>query len=492
MAQSRRTFLCRTGYALGATALASSLEQLGMINALAQQPNAVAADYKALVCIFLFGGNDGNNMIVPYDGYTDPTGGTTSGYSNVRQGSGLAIPQSALLQIKPISQGGVTFGMHPNLSPEVANPTQSKGLLDVWNQQKLAVLCNVGTLVQPLTRAQYQTGTGRPYQLFSHSDQQTQQQAAISNGPSQTGWGGRTADLTGDLNGTVPLPMAVTVSGTNLFSTGKNTRQLAISPAPTTLNSVLVLNASGGAAADQTARKNTLQQLLGLDLDAFLVKAASDTTSQALQTSAALSTDPTVGTFPATSLGNQLKQVAKLIKLRDVLGMKRQIFFCAMSSYDTHTNQTGTNPTSPNGGGAASGNQGSLLAQLSQAMRAFYDETVAQGIASQVTTFTLSDFSRTFQPSGSAAATVGTDHAWGSHQLIMGGSVRGGTFYGTYPTLALNGPDDTDNRGRWIPTTSVDQYAATLANWYGLAASDLPTVFPYLSRFASSNLGFLG
>ena len=483
MAQSRRTFLCRTGYALGATALASSLEQLGMINALAQQPNAVATDYKALVCIFLFGGNDGNNMIVPLDA-------EYNSYNSVRGASGLALSQSALLPINPIS--GRQFGMHPNLSPEVANPTQSKGLLDVWNQQKLAVLCNVGTLVQPLTRAQYQTGTGRPYQLFSHSDQQTQQQAAISNGPSQTGWGGRMADVTGDLNGTVPLPMAVTVSGTNLFSTGKNTRQIVIAPAPTALNSVLVLNASGGAAADQTARRNALQQLLGLDLDAFLVKTASDTTSQALQTSAALSTDPTVGTFPATSLGNQLKQVAKLIKQRDVLGMKRQIFFCAMSSYDTHTNQTGTNPTSTGAGGAASGNQGSLLAQMSQAMRAFYDEMVAQGIGNQVTTFTLSDFSRTFQPSGSAAATVGTDHAWGGHQLIMGGSVRGGTFYGAYPTLALNGPDDTDNRGRWIPTTSVDQYAATLATWYGLAASDLPTVFPYLSRFASSNLGFLG
>ena len=483
MAQSRRSFLRQTGCALGATALLSSIEKLGMISALAQassDPDNVAADYKALVCIFLFGGNDGNNMIVPLDDYAN--------YSNVR--GVLALPQTSLIPINPIS--GRQFSMHPNLSPEVANAAQSKGLLDVWNQQKLAVLCNVGNLVQPLTRAQYQSGVGRPYQLFSHSDQQTQQQTSVANGPSQTGWGGRVSDVTGGLNGSVALPMAVSLAGTNLFSTGKNTRALAIAAAPTALNSVLVLTTSGGAAADQAARRNTLQQLLGFDTDAFLIKAASDTTTQALQTSAALGTDPTVGIFPNTSLGNQLKQVAKLISLRNALGMKRQIFFCSMSSFDTHTNQTGSNPTSPNSGGANSGTQGNLLAQLSQAMKAFYDEMVSQGISNQVTTFTLSDFARTFAPSGSAVGTVGSDHAWGSHALIMGGSVRGGTFYGTFPTLALGGPDDTDTRGRWIPTTSVDQYAATLATWYGLAASDLPTVFPYLSRFASSNLGFLG
>lgn len=483
MAQSRRSFLRQTGCALGATAMLSSIEKLGMIDALAQASSAsdnVAADYKALVCIFLFGGNDGNNMIVPLDDYAN--------YSSVR--GVLALPQSTLIPINPIS--GRQFGMHPNLSPEVANAGQSKGLLDVWNQQKLAVLCNVGTMVQPVTRAQYQSGVGRPYQLFSHSDQQTQQQSSVSNGPSQTGWGGRISDLTGGLNGTVPLPMSVSVAGSNLFATGKNTRLLAISPAPTLLSQVLVLTTSGGAAADQTARKNTLQQLLGFDTDSFLIKASSDTMAQALQTSAALGTDPTVGTFPTTSLGNQLKQVAKLIKIRDALGMKRQIFFCSLGGFDTHTNQTGSNPTSPASGGTNSGMQGSLLAQLSQAMRAFYDEMVSQGISNQVTTFTLSDFSRTFQPSGSAVGTVGSDHAWGNHALIMGGSVHGGTFYGTFPTLALGGPDDTDTRGRWIPTTSVDQYAATLATWYGLASSDLPTVFPYLNRFASSNLGFLG
>jgi len=182
--------------------------------------------------------------------------------------------------------------------------------------------------------------------------------------------------------------------------------------------------------------------------------------------------------------------------------MKRQIFFCSLGGFDTHTNETGSDPTMPGGNGTQSGTQGGLLTQLSQAMRAFYDEMVAQGLSNNVTTFTLSDFGRTLQASGVGSGTVGTDHAWGSHAFIMGGSVIGKTFYGSkradgtgnadgYPTLALSGPDDTDNRGRWIPTTSIDQYAATLANWYGLAPSDRASVFPNLSKFATPILSFL-
>jgi uncharacterized protein (DUF1501 family) len=183
--------------------------------------------------------------------------------------------------------------------------------------------------------------------------------------------------------------------------------------------------------------------------------------------------------------------------------MKRQIIFCSAGGYDTHTNVTGSDPTNPGGQGAQSGTQGGLLTQLSQAMRAFYDEMLAQGLSNNVTTFTLSDFGRTLQPSGSGAASVGTDHAWGSHAFIMGGSVLGGAFYGStrpdntglpygYPLLQLGGPDDTNsNRGQWIPTTSIDQYAATLASWYGLAGPDVAAVFPNLSKFATSNLGFL-
>jgi uncharacterized protein (DUF1501 family) len=501
MKRSRREFLRDTGCGLTAAALVSSLEQLSIINAFAQQPE-VAADYRALVCIFLFGGTDANNMVIPYDDYN-----AAGGYGAIRLSSGLGITQTTLTptKITPSNASGVSFALHPNLSPEANNIGQLRGLLDIWNAGQLAVLCNYGSLVQPITRAQYQANVGRPYQLFSHSDQQTQQQTIVANGVGQTGWGGRVSDKTGSLNpGNAPLPMNASVAGTSLFGIGSSTRQLAIAPAPTLLSNVLVLQMDGGVAADQTARRNTFTQLLGFDTDKVLFKAADDTTSQALTTAAALSTNPTIVTaFPNTSLGNQLLQVARLIKVKDTLGMKRQIFFCSLGGFDTHTNETGTNPTNPAGGAANSGNQGGLLTQLSQAMRAFYDEMVAQGVINNVTTFTLSDFSRTFQPSGNGAGSVGTDHAWGSHAFIMGGSVHGGAFYGSfrpdgtgspfgYPTLQLNGPDDTDTRGRWIPTTAVDQYAATLATWYGLAAPDIATVFPNLSRFSSSNLGFMG
>ena len=502
MKRSRREFLRDTGCGLTSAAVVASLEQLNIINAFAQQQPDVASDYRALVCIFLFGGTDANNMVVPYDDFAT--------YANIRgvppNGAGLALPQSALLKITPSNTSGISFGLHPNLSPEANNAGQANGLLGVWNAGKLAVLCNYGSLVQPITRAQYQANVGRPYQLFSHSDQQTQQQTVVANSVGQTGWGGRVSDKTGSLNPAgAPLPMVVSVAGSAIFGTGSSTRQLAIAPAPTNLNQVLVLSMDGGTASDQSARRSTYAQLLGFDTDKTLFKAVDDTTNQALTTAAALSTTPTLTTtFPATSLGNQLLQVARLIRLatQGTLNIKRQIFFCSLGGFDTHTNETGTNPTSPAGGGANSGSQGGLLTQVSQAMRAFYDEMVAQGNSDSVTTFTLSDFSRTFAPSGSGAASVGTDHAWGSHGLVMGGKVRGGAFYGSlrpdgsgvpygYPTLALGGPDDTDTRGRWIPTTSVDQYASTLALWFGLSASDLAAVFPNLSRFATSDLGFM-
>jgi uncharacterized protein (DUF1501 family) len=491
MKQLRRKFLIDSACGLTAAAMISSLERLNLVNAMVQQQQPeVAGDYRALVCIFLFGGSDANNMVIPYTQYSD-----AGGYGDTRTASGLGVSKSAILQITPSNMGGNIFGLHPNLSPEVANPTQTfKGLLDVWNAGKLAVLCNYGSLIQPITRAQYQANTARPYQLFSHSDQQTQQQTIVPNGVGQTGWAGRIADTSGGLNGSVPLPMNVSIAGSQIFCTGRNTRQMVIADSNTPLNNVLALNWSGPAGANPGTANSSYQQLLGFDLDASLVKATSDTTTQALTTRAALSANPTLmTTFPiGTSIGRQLFQAARLINLRGSLGMKRQVFFCSLGGFDTHTNETGADPTNPAGGAGASGNQGGLLTQLSQAMRAFYDEMNAQGLSNNVTTFTLSDFSRTFQPSGSGAGSVGTDHAWGSHAFIMGGSVLGGRFYGTFPTLALNGPDDTDNRGRWIPTTSVDQYAATLAAWYGLASSDLPTVFPNLSRFSSSNLGFMG
>ena len=487
MKRTRREFLRDSACGLTAAAMVSSLDRLSAVNAMVQQQPEVAADYKALVCVFLNGGSDGNNMVVPYTGYSD-----ANGYDATRTASGLAIPKSALVQISPPNTGGNVFGLHPNLSPEVANAGQLPGLLGPWNQGKLAILCNYGSLLQPTSKAQYQSNSGgafRPYQLFSHSDQVNQQMTSICKTTGQTGWAGRVADNTGSLNGVTILPMSISVSGTNLFETGVNTRQLSIGTGA--LQTVLNLNWSGPASANPFTNGSSFRQLLGFDTSQALIKGASDTTNQALSADQTLNQpDPVLtATFPTTGIGNQLKQIAKLIKIKDTLGMKRQIFFCSIGGFDTHTNETSADPTVPNG----SGGQGNLLTQFSQAARAFYDEMGFQGNTNSVTLFTISDFGRTFQPSGSGPASVGSDHAWGSHAFIMGGAVLGGTFYGTYPTLDVNGPnDDGGKRGRWIPTTSIDQYGATLAAWYGLPANLLTTVFPNLSKFPTQNLGFLG
>ena len=484
MDESRRKFLAQSACGLSAAALVSAVDRFGLIDSIVQAQNVVASDYKALVCVFLSGGSDCNNMVVPLDS-------EYSAYFNVRNPSGLAISNQALLPINPVS--GRQFGLHPNLSPEVANPAQLPGLMGPWNAGKLAILCNYGSLLQPTTKAQYQSnvnGAFRPYQLFSHSDQINQQMTSICKTTGQTGWGGRVADLTGGLNGATVLPMNVSVAGANLFETGVNSRQLAIGTG--TLSSVLNLNWNGPSSANPFTNNSAFRQVLGFDTNSQLVKGASDTTNQALTADQILNQpDPAMtATFPGTGLGNQLKQVAKLIYLstKGTLGMHRQIFFCSLGGFDTHTNETSADPTQANGAGG----QGNLLTTFSQAARAFYDEMVAQGNIDNVALFTLSDFGRTFQPSGSGAAAVGTDHAWGSHGFIMGGSVLGRTFYGAYPTLALNSPnDDGGNRGRWIPTTSIDQYGATLAQWYGLDPSLLTTVFPNLSKFPTQNLGFL-
>lgn len=478
MAPTRRDFLRNTVCALGGMALASSVESFQLVNALTPQ---AASDYKALVCVFLNGGNDGNNMVVPLDAEFNNYAAVRNPNVNVQ----LGFTQTQLLPVNTPPSVGRPFGFHPNM-PE---------LRDLFNQGRLAVLCNNGPLVEPLTRTTYQNGTGkRPIQLFSHSDQVGLFQTAVANSVSQTGWAGRVADLTGILNGSATFPQNISVAGINLLLTGLNTRQLAMADARTPLNQVLLLNSppssAGYTTAQTNARRAAFDALRTLDNEVKLIKAASDTRTSSIQTSQALSTNPTITTlFPnstnnstgLTTLGAQLLQVAKLISLRDVLGIKRQIFFCQLGGFDTHSNQR-------------TAGQDALLQQVSQAIKAFYDATVELGVQNNVTTFTLSDFGRTFQPAGSAAQ-VGTDHAWGNHHLIVGGAVRGGDFFGTFPTLALGGPDDTDGgsspRGRWIPTTSVEQYAATLATWYGLSTSDLPAVFPLIGRFATPNLGFM-
>jgi uncharacterized protein (DUF1501 family) len=394
-------------------------------------------------------------MLVSLSRYSD--------YAAVR--GTLAIAKEQLLVLEPANRNGTnpgSFGLHP----------AAAALQPLWQQGKLAVLCNVGTLIEPLTKARYQSNGLRPYQLFSHSDQQNQWQTSVSNGLAPAGWGGRLADATQDaLSG---FPTVASLAGIPVFTSGERTRPLAIAPAPTPLNQTLRLKQPDDA----------LKQILALqesDSNPALVRAAGRVLSQSLKNSESLSIDPPIVTaFPNTGLANQLKQVAKLIAISSQLGLRRQIFFCSLGGFDTHNGQLNQ--------------QTSLFGQLGAAMGAFYNATVELGVSSRITTFTLSDFGRTFRPAGSGA-TIGSDHAWGSHHFIMGDSVRGGDFYGTYPALELGGPDDTDNgssaRGRWIPSVSVDQYASTLALWYGLPMTDLPAIFPNIGRFAMADLGFL-
>jgi uncharacterized protein (DUF1501 family) len=473
MKKSRRNFLKSSCRALSMAALASQMRHFGLVSALAQErlssETALSpdADYKALVCVFLSGGNDSNNTIVPnYDaGYSQ--------YAAARLAQGLAIPRANLLPITPPAMSGQIYGLHPNL-------TDIKPLFDAG---KMAVVCNVGSLVQPLTRQLYQSGGTRPYQLFSHSDQVEQFQTAISSYRSTTGWGGRTAARTGGLNVGAAIPTVTSIAGSTIFNAGNGGSPLIIAPAPTPLNQVLTLNGFG-TAADELARRTAMDRLRQEDLNQTLVQATSVLTQQAVNVSQQLSEDPTLTvTFPNSLLGNQLRQVAKLMKFRTQLNMSRQIFYVQLNGFDTHSGQLI--------------NQTNLLTQLGQALKAFYDETEAQGIGNQVTTFTMSDFSRTLNPAG-AGSNVGTDHAWGGHHFVIGGAVNGGNFYGRptangtiFPTLVNGGPDDAETRGRIIPSVAIEQYAGTLARWFGLTDADIPVVFPNIANFSTSNLGFM-
>jgi uncharacterized protein (DUF1501 family) len=504
MNETRREFLKKSGgCALGMAALATQMHHLGLMSAIAQKTidagptEEGGANYRALVCLFWAGGNDGNNMVIP--NHSDATISNYAAYAATRTTQGLAIPQASLLPISVPRLGNLSYGLHPSLGPQTPNGTTiiNNGIHELWGLGKLAIVTNVGTLVRPMTRAQYQNGSiQKPYQLFSHSDQVAQAQTSISNSQAFTGWGGRVSDkMTLPNNPTGLVPMVTSIAGAQLFTSGQTTLPLAIADSNTPLSNVLNPQGFGTPpTGSNLARLNAFNDLRTQDLSANYIAAASHVTDLAMQANAALQGAPPVTVqFPATSVGRQLQQVARLISKRNDLNVNRQIFYVQIGGFDTHQNELAGHTN--------------LFTQFSQAMRSFWDEMNAQGIQNDVTLFSLSDFGRTMNPAGSGAA-VGTDHAWGNNMFVMGGSVTAADFYGSlrpdgtgnyYPTIALGGPDDTDGgsapRGRWIPTTSVDQYAATLARWFGLP-QDAPTlsqVFPNLANFPGtfSQLGFL-
>ncbi len=470
---SRREFLgsaCCS--AVGATGLLSALGSLRLMAAAANPANgpqadaparagAVAPDYKALVCLFLNGGNDANNLIVP-------TGSGYAAYASAR--TNLALPQTGLLPLSPKTSDGRSWALHPSVAE----------LHSLFGSGKAALLANAGTLVYPTSKAQYTArSVPLPPQLFSHSDQQVQWQHSVPDKPTQTGWGGRIADLLNAFNSSEQISMSISLAGKNTFQVGNNVAQYAIG----TGGASTLSGSTSSATSLDGIRFRAQKDLFGQANNSLLEAAFGSTTGEAIVSADLLNTVLAASTaiatpFPNTTAGNQLRMAARLIAASPTLSLKRQVFFVQLGGWDTHAAQlANAAPTT----GAHAG----LLDQISKAVDAFYKATVELGVANQVTTFTASDFGRTFRSNGD-----GSDHGWGSHHFIVGGAVNGGDIYGRMPTLTINGPDDT-GLGRWIPTTSVDEYAATLATWFGVSPTDLPIVLPNIGRVAKPGLGFL-
>jgi uncharacterized protein (DUF1501 family) len=445
----RRSFIRYASLAAGGSV--AGLRPFGALNAFAQSA-APPSDYKALVCVFLFGGNDANNTLVPFD---------TAGYQNYAKFRGpLALPQSQLLQLASMPK----FALHGSL-PEI------RQLIDSGDA---ALIANVGTLLEPTTRADVAAQLNLPSNLFSHADQQLQWQNAAQSTATSTGWAGRMSDLLGkSYNSYASIPMITSVAGDTLFCDGQSTDPLTVVPG--NLGGVTC----GEGAAECATREELAQSFLSFESGLSLVQADNVISQDAYRyasvlTEAVSAAAPLSTVFPANNpFATQLQQIAQLMQVRSSFGVNRQIFFAGVGNFDTHANQFAQ--------------QSVLLAQFSSALSAFYRATQELGIATEVTTFTMSDFSRAFQPNSNS----GSDHGWGSHHIVLGGAVRGAKLYGTYPTLALGGPDDSGANGRWIPSTSSVQYAATLASWFGVGSSALSSIFPSLGAFSSTNLGFV-
>lgn len=413
---------------------------------------AAGEDYRALVCVFLFGGNDCNNTLVPLE---------PEAFRRYQADRGaLALAQSALLPVQGPDRA--PYGLHPRLAD----------LQRLYNERRLAIVVNVGMLVRPLTRDEYrQRAAPLPVGLFSHSDQQLEWQCSDPGGSTRTGWGGRIADRLGR-TGSGGVLAAVSLSGNVAYLIGEEAR-------PTLLNVGAPTSLTGfSSAREQQARLRAFLEILALNDDSLLVQAANQRTSEGLRISDTLTrvlsgSSPLKTAFPATTLGRQLEQIARIIRARAELGATRQIFFASLGGWDNHTTLLTSHDA--------------LMNQLGPALGAFYRATEELSVAPQVTTFTASEFGRTLNGNTNG----GSDHGWGGHHFVIGGAVKGGTMYGRFPTVALNGPDDATGRGVWIPGVSVDQYGATLASWFGLPADQLAEVFPNLRNFSPENLGFL-
>ena len=470
---TRREFIRRTtGLSIAGAATPWAVNLAAISQAAAQS----ATDYKALVCVFLHGGNDFANTVIPFDagGYAD--------YAAIR--STIATPQASLVGLSSLNApGGRQYALAPQLTTSPSTSALAlKSLADLFNSGQLAVMLNIGTLVRPTTKAQYVAKSVMlPPKLFSHNDQQSFWQSSRPEGGT-VGWGGSMADLFVSGNGKSTFT-CMSVSGNAVFLAGSSTVQYQVSAnGAVAVNNIPRSNLTNPKLFKSAAAATALKALMTgygganlLETEYTRVVARSVDAEETMRVALGAPLTTPFGSVDATGkvianpLADQLRMVARTIKARSGLGAKRQVFFVSLGGFDLHDFLSQKHPL--------------LLQQVNDAMTQFYAATVELGVQNQVTTFTASDFGRTAISNGD-----GSDHGWGSHHFVMGGAVKGRTLYGTPPVLANNGPDDV-GQGRLLPSTSVDQLAATLATWFGVSATDLPLVVPSIGNYSQKNLG---
>jgi uncharacterized protein (DUF1501 family) len=450
----RREFLKRASVASAVGAAAPWALQLAAIGDAAAA--TTGGDYKALVCVFLYGGNDHGNTVIPYDAVSHQA------YTAIRPT--LAIGRDALAATALAPTVALPDGRQMALAPGLS------AVKPVFDAGRLAVMLNIGTLTAPMTLAQYKSGAvAAPPKLFSHNDQSSLWQSSNVEG-ARTGWGGRMADLMLSGNGRAGLT-CINVYGNAIFQAGDAAFQYLTGP-----SGKKPITGIGSQVFGSTSCAKLLRALITEERTHPMESELNRVTARSidLQTtlSSALTGGATLSTaFAADSLARQLKMVASLIAARSSLGMTRQVYFVGLGGFDVHDGLTTRHPA--------------LMQQVGGAMASFDAALRELGMAEQVTTFTASDFGRTLSSNGD-----GTDHGWGSHHLVMGGAVKGGRFYGTAPSVSVNGPDDV-GQGRLLPTTSVDELASTLALWMGVPPAELRTVLPNIGNFARTDLGFM-
>ena len=465
---TRRKFLGQASCsAVGATSLFSTLLNMRCSSALAAPTGIAPAkglpgdDYKALVCLFLAGGNDSFNMLVPR--------GTAeyAEYAAIR--ADLALPQSSLLPIQPTTSDGREYGLHPGM-PEVQQ---------LFSNGDLAFVANVGSLVEPTTKPDILSGSARlPLGLYSHSDQITHWQTSLPDQRSSLGWSGRMADLLRSSNSNDTVSMNISLAGTNVFQSGTQVVPYAIRPEG---NGSVGITGYGGASVFDQLRTTAIDSLLdqqyqNLFIDTFANTAKTAIDAHLLFSGAVGAVPPLSTTFSQNPVSQSFQMVARTIAARSALGARRQTFFILFGGWDHHDEVLNA--------------QAAMLPVVSKGLSEFHSALTELGVLQDVITFTASDFARTLTSNGQ-----GSDHAWGGNHMVMGGPVVGGDLYGTYPQLFADNDLDT-GRGRLIPTTSCDEYFAELALWLGVSPSDLPTVLPNIGRFytpgSSAPVGFLG